>query len=122
MKRIVFLVFVGILMFFPAAPAHSSGFGDIVIEGFSFEKLAYGKKVFSLVADKATFGNKRIGFFDIGISKVMLLENACFILYRNGDIVKKQCFKQATYELNTSRLLDEEGKVVFCEQELLKQE
>ena len=118
-KKLALLFLLVITLSWPC-PLRAGNFDDALIEGFVLEKVARGKKVYAITADKATLANKRIGFFEIGISKVVLLENASFTLYEDGAIVKTEYFDHATYEISTKRLFDERGKVVFNEQLLFR--
>lgn len=113
MKKLGFVFLLGLLISFPSHSLWADGLKDTVIEGWSLERFEHGKKIFSLQADKATFANKRLGFFELGLSKVILLENAVLIIYDHGAAVKTQQLKQAVYEINTKRLLDSNGNVVF---------
>jgi hypothetical protein len=90
---------------------------DGTIEGVCLEKILDGKKVYSIEAQNATFGNKRMGFFDVAFIKVMYLDDVSFTLYKEGKIEKTQHLKSAVYELNTRRLFDEDGNVVLSEDE-----
>ena len=108
MKKIAVLILVN-LFFFSIITLYAAKFDDTVIEGWSLEKIEGGK------ADRATFGSKRIGFFNLAAIKIVNLENVLLIIYKNGGIVKNQRFSQAVYELNSRRLFNEQGDVVFKE-------
>lgn len=86
---------------------------DAGFEGLVIERIEHGKKIFSIEAAKAKFANKRVGFFELGIAKVILLEDAYFTVYENGDQLKRQYFKEAVYEPAARRLLDEKGNVLM---------
>lgn len=85
------------------------------IEGLSLEKVVKGRRVYSIEAKKASFGNKRIGFLNLAFIKVINLEDVYFTLYNESGIVKKQHFNNAVYEINAKRLLDERGNLIFSE-------
>lgn len=114
MKKIIILALINILLCSITA-VYASKFDDLVVEGWAFEKIEAGKKVYSIQADKATFGTKRIGFFNLAAIKVVNLENVLLIVYNNGVVVNNQHFDRAVYELNSRRLLDEHGNEVFRE-------
>jgi len=82
-------------------------------EGLTIERIEQGKKIFSIEAAKASFANKRIGFFELGIARVIMLEDAYFTVYENGEQLEKKYFKEAVYEPASRRLLDEKGNIVF---------
>lgn len=113
MKKIILLILINI--FFCSTTLYAANLDGIVIEGWSFEKIVAGEKAYSIQADKASFGTKRIGFFNFGLIKVMNLENVLLITYNNGNIARSQRFNRAIYELNSKRLLDDQGNVVFSE-------
>ena len=114
-KIVIRIIFFGLLICSVPVFAHAQGVSDISIEGLVLEKVKEGRIVYSIKSDKATFANKRIGFFDIGFSKIIILENMQFMLYDNGKIVKTECFKHAVYDVNSKQLLDERGNVIFDE-------
>jgi len=115
MKRVISLIFLLILSFYLIRVVYAGSFDDSVIEGWSLEKIVKAKKVYSLYAEKASFGNKKIGFFNIALVKVVNLDNACLTLYNDGIIVKTLYFNKAVYDINRKSLLDERGTVVFSE-------
>ncbi|MDP2906012.1 MAG: hypothetical protein Q8O22_06920 [Candidatus Omnitrophota bacterium] len=104
----VFLFLCLVLLPLRAIAVEDSGF-----EGLVIERVEHGKRIFSIEAAKAKFANKRIGFFELGIAKVILLEDADFTLYENGEQLEKRHFKVASYEPASRRLLDEAGNVIF---------
>lgn len=116
MKKINLPFFLLILSFHLLMPLYACGFDDSVIEGWSIEKIVNAEKVYSIYAQRASFGNKRIGFFNIALVKVINLDKVCLTLYYNGAIVKTQYFSKAVYDINRKSLLDEDGNVIFNEQ------
>jgi len=88
---------------------------EAVIERLHLEKIAKGKKVYSIEAGWASVGNKRIGFFNTAMIKVFNLEDVNVTLYNDNRVVEIRHFNKAVFEINTKRLLDEEGKVIFAE-------
>ncbi|MFH1199417.1 MAG: hypothetical protein V1650_04620 [Candidatus Omnitrophota bacterium] len=108
------MFFILLISFIPAF-TRAEGIKDVSIEGLVLEKVKQGKVVYSIKSEKAVFANKRIGFFDIGFSKIIILENIQFVLYDNGKVVKAECFEHAVYDVNSRQLLDEKGKVIFNE-------
>lgn len=95
--------------------AEQSASADTAIEGLCLEKIEGGEKVYSIEAEKAAFGNKRIGFFDICLIKVINLQDVRVLFFESGKITKTQTFPAALYEINTKRLLDEKGNIVIGE-------
>jgi hypothetical protein len=88
---------------------------DVEIEGLHLEKIAKGKKIYSIEAKRAFLGNKRIGFFNTAMIKVFNLEEVNLTIYQDNHILSMRHFKKAIFEINTKRLLDEAGKVIFSE-------
>lgn len=121
MKKIASLL-VASLFFYSALPlyAYAENPNAIIIEGWSLEKIANGKKVYRIEADRAEIGNKRIGFFNLGIIKVANLDNVFLTQYNDGRITKKH-FDKAVYELNSNCLFDENGDLVFSEHKEIKE-
>lgn len=85
----------------------------IVIEGLCLTKMAGVKPVYSIEADKAALDNKEVGFFKLALIKVFNLENVYLTLYDNGQVVKKEHFNKAIYEIGSKRLLNEHGNILF---------
>ena len=111
-----FCLLLGFLFFFfTAFPLPVMAFDEAVIEGLHLEKIAAGKKMYSIEARKASFGNKAIGFFTSALIKVINLEDVYFTLYDDSHIIKAKHFNKAVFEINTKRLLDEDGNLIFCE-------
>jgi|GEM_PF-4650499 len=94
-------------------PLRAIAVEDAGFEGLVIERVEHGKIIFSIEAAKAKFANKRVGFFELGIAKVILLEDADFTLYENGEQLEKRHLKVASYEPASRRLLDESGNVVY---------
>ncbi|MFA4889401.1 MAG: hypothetical protein WC628_07510 [Candidatus Omnitrophota bacterium] len=117
-KLLVVFLFGFLLINLALAPLYAFSFDEAVIEGFCLNKFSKGKVVYSIEADKASLGSRRIGFFDIGFIKVANLENVSLALYQEGNLIKKQHFDKALYELNTSRLFDDKGNLIFSERQL----
>jgi len=116
MRKIFFLFLLTLFLSYSITPLYGAGFDGASFEGLCLEKIVEGKKVYSIEAAKATFGNKRIGFFNLALIKVINLEDVNFTLYNDGQIVQRQHFSKAVYELNSKSLLDEHGNIVFREQ------
>lgn len=115
MKKIFCFILICLILLSALPSAHSSIFDEAFIQGFSLEKIEEGKRAYSLKAEEATFGNKRIGFFSIGLIKVMNLKGVDFSLYCVGEISETKHFDEALFEINTGRLLDKKGNVIFHE-------
>lgn len=116
MKKIIPLFFLIILSFCVIRPVCAEKSDDSVIEGWAIEKIVNARKVYSIYSEKASFNNKRIGFFNIALVKVINLDNVCLTLYNNGTIVKTLYFNKAVYDINRRSLLDDHGNVIFNEQ------
>ena len=95
------------------SPLRATAVEDAGFEGLVIERVEHGKRIFSIEAAKAKFANKRVGFFELGVAKVILLEDADLTLYENGEQLERRHFKEASYEPASRRLLDETGNVVF---------
>lgn len=119
-KKIFLLFFLLSLSFCLTKPVYAERFDETVIEGWSLEKIVKGKKDYSIQAEKASFGSKKIGFFNIALVKVINLDDVCLTLYDNGVIIKTQYLTKAVYKINTKRLFDENGNLVFSENSLNK--
>lgn len=87
---------------------------DSGFEGLLMERIEHGKTIFSLQAARAKIANKRVGFFELGIAKVILLEDVDFTFYANDSGPKRQHFKHAVYDPSAYRLIDSKGKTIFC--------
>ena len=115
MRKTFCIFLVSLLFFCSIIPLSADVFDEAVIEGLYLEKVEEAQVIYSLKANKATFGNKRIGFFSIALIKVINLEDGYFRLYDDGCVVKTEYFDKAVYEITTKRLLDEQGNVIFSE-------
>lgn len=115
MKKTFCILLINVLLLCSIAPLYAAKLDGVVIEGWSLEKIVAGQKVYSIQADRASFGTKRVGFFNLGFVKVVNLENVYLITFDKGNIVKNQHFNRAVYVLNSRCLIDEEGNVVFSE-------
>lgn len=107
----IFLVVLFLLAY--AIPLSAQEPAGIVIEGLCLTKMAGTKCVYSIEADKAALDNKAIGFFKLALIKVFNLENVYLTLYDNGQVVKKEHFDKAIYEIGSKRLLNEHGDILF---------
>ena len=112
-RKFSYMFLLGLLL--ALSTAFSTLADEAVIEGLHLEKIAKGKKVYSIEAGWASVGNKRIGFFNTAMIKVFNLEDVNVTLYNDNRVVEIRHFYKAVFEINTKRLLDEEGKVIFAE-------
>lgn len=106
----IFLVVLFLLTY--AIPLSAQG-PNVLIEGLCLTKMEGTKCVYSIEADKAALDNKAVGFFKLALIKVFNLENVYLTLYDNGQVVKKEHFDKAVYEIGSKRLLNEHGDILF---------
>jgi len=113
MRRIIYPLLLSLCLMIQPTSLKAEESIEPVIEGLCLEKVEGAKKVYSIAAEKAAFGNKRIGFFDICLIKVINLQNVRISFFKDGNITKTQVFPKAVYEVNTKRLIDDKGNVLI---------